>query len=684
MILKKIFMRNIRSYKEEEINFPLGNILLAGEIGAGKTSILLAIQFALFGLQPGQRGSSLVKNGEDEAEVNLDFLLDDKEITIKRKIVKTKNSSYSQEDNRIIINGEEFNLSSSEIKTKIIEILGYPREFSKKSDLLFKFSVYTPQEEMKEIINEKEETRLTILRHIFGIERYKRIKENCAFLKQKIKESIKIREALSENLNELKEELNQQIERKIKISRDINDLGISLTRLKEEKDVLKKILEELKLKKEEQKNLEINLSSKESELKVKKEIKLKTEKEISLLKIQLSKKISEFNINSLENVKKLIEKHKEMINELLDKRTKISSQIEVLKEKKERCLSLIERISKLENCPTCFQKVSDEHKEKIKKNEIYESESAERELEQKIFEKNQIEKNLEKEKELLSSYEEDKIRLEKEKINFEYYKELETKLKSEIFILERVSIETEKLNKEIEEIKRKLMDFTSISKIFEEKEREFFSLEEEERRKEKSYVANKKELEILEKEIERKSAEISKKEKLRNEATSLREFAGWIDEEFIPLIEKTEAIILSKIRKDFSKIFSEWFSYLVPEYLKAEINENFTPIIKNQGYEIDYDFLSGGEKTAIALAYRLALNQVLNSVYSEIKTKDLLILDEPTDGFSEKQIERIRDVLSQLNTKQIIIVSHEPQIEGFVDNIIKIVKDKNSYVCYDQ
>ncbi|MEM4181976.1 MAG: AAA family ATPase [Candidatus Pacearchaeota archaeon] len=684
MIIKKIYLRNIRSYKEAEVVFPEGSVLLAGDIGSGKTSILMAIQFALFGLQPGQKGSSLVKSGEEEAEVSLIFLLDKKEIKITRKIIKTKNSSFSQEENLISIDGEEFSLSSTEMKSKLISLMGYPKEFSKKSDLLFKFSVYTPQEEMKEIIREKEETRLSVLRHIFGIERYKRIKENCAFLKQKIKESIKIKEALSENLNELKEELKKQTERKVVLSREINDLSICVSRLKEEKDLLKKNLDELKLKKEEQRHLEIKLSSKESELKVKKELKLKAEKEISLLNLKLSQKTSEFDPSSLENVRILIEKHKAIINELLDNKTKISSKIEVLREKKERSFSLIERISKLENCPTCFQRVSEEHKEKIKKNESYEIESLNKELEQKIFEKKQIEKDLEKEKELLSSYENDKLRLEKEKINFEHYKEIETKLKSEIFVLERVSNEIAVLSREIDEIKKKLMDYVSISKTFEEKEKEFFSLEDEERRKEKSYVAYKKELELLEKEIEKISTDISKKENLRKEAINLREFSCWIDEEFIPLIEKTEAIILSRIRSDFSKIFSDWFSSLVPEYLKAELNENFTPIIKNQGYEIDYEFLSGGEKTAIALAYRLALNQILNSVHSEIKTKDLLILDEPTDGFSEKQIERIRAVLEQLNTKQIILVSHEPQIEGFVDNIIKVVKDENSMIICNQ
>lgn len=684
MILKKLIIKNIRSYKYAEIDFPLGSTLLSGEIGSGKTSLLLAIQFALFGLQPGQKGSSIVRNGEDEAEVSLYFTLEEKDILIKRKIVKNKNSSFTQEENIVNINGEEFNFSSSEAKAKIIDLLKYPKEFSKKSDLLFRFSVYTPQEEMKEIIKEKEDIRLSILRHIFGIEKYKRIKENSSFLKQKIKESIKLKEALSENLNDLKEDLKKFNERKIKISKEINDLSLLLRKIKEEKELIKKNIEELKQKKEEQKKLEILLSSKESELKIKKELKIKSEKEISLLKIQISKKLSDFDSSSLENIKKLIEKHKGIIKELLEKKMQISSKIEVLKEKKERSNYLIERISSLENCPTCFQQVSREYKERIRKNEIYNIEIINREIEQKIIELNQLERDIKKENELLSLYEEDKLKLEKDKINFDHYKEIETKLKSEIYFLERVSFEIENLEKDIYEIKEKLNSFFQLSSIFEDKEKKLYDLEQEEKRNEKKFFEDKKEIEILQEEIERKILEISKKEKIRDEAIRLREFLGWLDNNFLPLVDKTESTILSKIRSDFLRVFSGWLSLLVPDYLKVDLNENFTPIIKNNGYEIDYEFLSGGEKTAIALAYRLSLNQILNSVHSDIKTKDLLILDEPTDGFSEKQIERIRDILDELNTKQIIIVSHERQIEGFVDSIIKIFREEDSKIIRDQ
>ena len=60
-----------------------------------------------------------------------------------------------------------------------------------------------------------------------------------------------------------------------------------------------------------------------------------------------------------------------------------------------------------------------------------------------------------------------------------------------------------------------------------------------------------------------------------------------------------------------------------------------------------------------------------------MQTKDLIILDEPTDGFSTEQLDRVREVIDQLGMKQVIIVSHEQKMESFVDNVIRIQKNEH-------
>jgi DNA repair exonuclease SbcCD ATPase subunit len=90
LILKKLQIENIRSYENQEITFPRGSTLLSGDIGSEITTILLAVEFALFGLQPSQKASSLLRNGADSGQVVLTFEIDGKEIVIERNLKKGK------------------------------------------------------------------------------------------------------------------------------------------------------------------------------------------------------------------------------------------------------------------------------------------------------------------------------------------------------------------------------------------------------------------------------------------------------------------------------------------------------------------------------------------------------------------------------------------------------------------
>ena len=54
MLLKSVKLHNIRSYEDAEISLPSGSVLLAGDIGSGKSTILLAIEFAIFGAKKGE------------------------------------------------------------------------------------------------------------------------------------------------------------------------------------------------------------------------------------------------------------------------------------------------------------------------------------------------------------------------------------------------------------------------------------------------------------------------------------------------------------------------------------------------------------------------------------------------------------------------------------------------------
>ena len=74
MIIKSVKLNNIRSYLDEKITFPIGSTLLAGDVGSGKSSILLAIEFALFGVRRVHLpGGALLRNGKKEGPRRLNL-----------------------------------------------------------------------------------------------------------------------------------------------------------------------------------------------------------------------------------------------------------------------------------------------------------------------------------------------------------------------------------------------------------------------------------------------------------------------------------------------------------------------------------------------------------------------------------------------------------------------------------
>ncbi|MBT7929280.1 AAA family ATPase, partial [Candidatus Peregrinibacteria bacterium] len=192
MILKSLKLENIRSYLCEKIDFPEGSLLLSGDIGSGKSTVLQAIEFALFGTRRDQLSAeSLLRHGEIQGSVELAFNIKGEDISIRRNLRKTKDS-IKQEAGFIIRDNVKKEATAIELKTIIIEMLGYPQDLvSKSKSMVYRYTVYTPQEDMKSIIYDDKETRLNTLRKVFGIDKYKLIKENAVTYVRTLKEKRK-------------------------------------------------------------------------------------------------------------------------------------------------------------------------------------------------------------------------------------------------------------------------------------------------------------------------------------------------------------------------------------------------------------------------------------------------------------------------------------------------------------
>lgn len=670
MILRRLKLRNIRSYEEGEINFPNGIILFEGDIGSGKSTILLATEFALFGLG-NEKATSLLSLGKNEGEVELEFEVKGNKVKVHRSLVRVSKKNIRQENCWIEINGKRYLLSPKEMKEKILNILGYNEPVDPKAkSIIFRYAVYTPQEEMKEILNKPTEERLQTIRKALRLEEYKIARDNASLIAKELRTYANIYIKEEENIPKLEEKIKEYEKNKKELSEKIKeieeiliDVNIEISGYEEELKELREELEKLmgELKKEE----ELRRSFEEYN------------KRIDFLKSQLS-------INRIE--KERLEKQKDSI--ILKKPEKTLDEIEkILDEIKEERDKIIEEYTKkqqlLQNyliliqkkvCPTCNQSVDNPiflAKVEALKKEVGEIEK------KKIIIENEIKKLNEIRKE--AKIYEDNIR-ELEKINYklsiinEQNKNYEEEIKE-------LSKRIEELKEKIELSRKAAEEYNIKKKEYEKIDNELKKLMEKRRNLELEKTRIISNIEKYDLEISNTQQEINKIKEKVNKGRKLMEYVTWIEECFIPALEKIELVIFRNANREFNDEFSRFFSYMVEDPTKSVmIDEDFTPIVMQESYEHEISNLSGGERTALALAFRLALNKIVQK-RAGIEG-GLLILDEPTDGFSKDQIGKIGDLIRELKLDQVIIVSHERELEGSADYIFRVRKENGKSKIY--
>lgn len=681
MILKSLKLDNIRSYTSQQITFPEGSTLLAGDIGAGKSTILLAIEFALFGILRGDlSGSTLLRHGKNSGEVELTFEIEGKQVTIKRGLKRSKDN-VGQDYGYIITDGMKKDATPVELKSSILNLLGYPDELLTKSkSLIYRYTVYTPQEEMKHILFEDKESRIDTLRKVFNIDKYKKMAENAEIVAKSIKDKRKEFAAYISDLDSKqkhKEQLNQEISfAQQNVNTILPKIEIAVKQLNEKKKAIagyEEQINQLNLLKKKQSTTELDIKNKEEQLaRFKKDI-LESENQISAMKNELmSMKIPDPAI---------IEKIKTLSDELFRQDTRKERARHYVYEHTAKRKEAVDRMGKvdgIEQCPMCMQEVSHDHKSKIREKE----EALLKELEEQI---KRYQEDFKQEELSYAKLKDDVEKMKDEQRNIELYRMKDENITEKQKRLEIAKIGEESLSNGLKALQSErsnvLAELEKIKDVEESYKKARSEYEESasiERQLAIQKAAFEKESQSLQKQIAMLDEEIAKKLQVKERISKLGEMQNWVEEYFINAMDVMEKHVMARIHQEFSDVFKRWFELLMEDQtINARLDESFSPIIEQNGYETELNNLSGGEKTAVALAYRLALNRVINDVVSEIKTKDLLILDEPTDGFSAEQLEKVKEVLNQLDIKQLIVVSHENKIESFVDNIIRVNKNEH-------
>ena len=176
------------------------------------------------------------------------------------------------------------------------------------------------------------------------------------------------------------------------------------------------------------------------------------------------------------------------------------------------------------------------------------------------------------------------------------------------------------------------------------------------------------ELERMRKDEETFAGQFAKLEKLKGAQLSLEKLRMCFDREGIQkTIRKDSAVFITNMMREHSFSFNLNFDDVrVSEDMSIEVSQN------NQSESID--MLSGGERTALAIALRLAIVKYVNE---SIKT---MVMDEPTVFLDEDRRQNLTDILQytfngeENPIPQMIIVSHHSELRSVSNNVFEVKK----------
>jgi len=260
MLPEQLSLRGFLSYKKKQtLDFTKFHVaLISGDNGQGKSSLLEAMTFALYGVARGVEKNhsgtaDLVSDGEKFLEVIFRFKQAGRTYRIVRSFNKVKNSS----DVRLeILKGSEFvNLSEGSIREtdrKIEEIIGMDYD-------AFVTSSFIMQGKADFFTRKKESEKIEILRQILGLELYENArnlaKEKIKLITREIEArsdersaieaDIAQKEALEENRNAVLKKKKELLEKKEALDKELEKLQKTFTHLNVLKESLKNNVQSL-------------------------------------------------------------------------------------------------------------------------------------------------------------------------------------------------------------------------------------------------------------------------------------------------------------------------------------------------------------------------------------------------------------------------------------------------------
>ncbi len=263
-MIKSIELSNWKTHKRTLMSFQKGVNVLIGVMGAGKSSVIDAMSFGLFGTFPSlshkrTTTENLISNRPellDNAEVKLSFSIGSDEYTVTRKISRGEATSAKLEKN-----GNYLQSQPGRVNEEIGSVIKVDYD-------TFSRAVYAEQNRIDYFLGLTKAERKRQIDQMLGLDNFAKAEENSTSLINSIKSIVNEEERilLQTDLNEEKSRLEELSREKQKMELEQKAL---IERASEGEKTTKKLnseLSEMKLKNEKSKKLEREIAEMSSKI----------------------------------------------------------------------------------------------------------------------------------------------------------------------------------------------------------------------------------------------------------------------------------------------------------------------------------------------------------------------------------------------------------------------------------
>ncbi|MBR9681303.1 MAG: SMC family ATPase [Candidatus Altiarchaeota archaeon] len=728
-MIRKLKMTNWKSHLQTEVNFERGTNVMVGRMGSGKSSVLQALSFGLFGEIPEIRsrklslGALIMRRPKqaDKAEIEVEFEVDGLIYTVRRTIGDGHGDAELYKEGRLWEQG------ITRVTGQVQELLGidFPT---------FTQVVYARQNEIDHFLRIGKGDRTSLIDGLLKIDKMTDARSNLLSLRRsqegRLSDLRLLAKEGTENLDEKIEQLSQEL---INKQEELKQLKLHLDELGHNKAILHTSEGEM----EKSRNLLESLERKKESTTGKLQILEGHLKKLPNIK-DADKKLEELELELSTNRKKVLDLRTELtsnereLRELKEKQRKIKSAeltlSKTVEDFSDKLAEIVESIGLVEveiksredalkqlttttaKCPVCEHLISDpkkhieQHRKKVKV--LIAKQESLRTILETLRGKQKNSEKLQLEIKSAQTVVADK-------------KKIEDKLKQ---------LESINLSPEVEKLKLKIVEQEQQQlKLRDAAERELVLLQVDTINKEARLITskltavhyNKLEHKTLKENLRAVVEEFSRirtkatmlPESIHDKQTLISELSGKREKilDAKTLVEKSEVAmealkILSNalidvqivVRKKFVEVVNELLSdvwiklYPYGDYdgLRIFVEEDgrragdYVLQIHEAGGWVNVDGVaSGGERSMASLSLRVAFARALSRMGT-------LLLDEPTHNLDSEGIQKLIEVLKEGMPEvldQVVLITHESDMEQAATGLsYRLMREANQATLVEQ